>query len=84
MLREYPPTSRRRPVMNMDFVALFKDSGPWALLFVGLFIWVLKQNQRREDKLIEVLEKLTDNYERLAADVKEIKDTAERRRLSRN
>jgi hypothetical protein len=70
--------------MNMDFVALFKDSGPWALLFVGLFIWVLKQNQRREDKLIQVLEKLTDSYESLAADVREIKEAADRRKLTRN
>lgn len=69
---------------QVQFIDFFKDSGPWAVLFVGLFVWVLRQNQKREDKLIEVLEKLTDSYEKLASDVKEIKDSVERKRLTRN
>lgn len=70
--------------MDATFLEYFKGSGPWAILFVGLFIWVLKQNQKREEKLIEVLEKLTDNYDKLATDVKEIKESIDRKRLTRS
>jgi hypothetical protein len=30
--------------------------GIWALLFVALFVWVLKQNEKRENRYIQVIE----------------------------
>jgi len=34
--------------------------GPWALLFLSLFWWTLKENKNRENKYIEVISRLSD------------------------
>jgi hypothetical protein len=53
----------------------FQTQGPWALLFVGLLLWVLKESQRREDRLIEVIDRLSEKYDEMAADLRAIKDS---------
>ena len=57
----------------LDF---FKTQGPWALLFVFLLFWVLKENSKREIKyqcIIQDLSKKFDIVELIRDDVKEIK-----------
>lgn len=57
----------------LDF---FKTQGPWALLFVVLLFWVLKENSKREIKyqcIIQDLSKKFDMVEIIRDDVKEIK-----------
>lgn len=44
--------------------------GPWALLFLSLFWWTLKENKNRENKYIEVISKLSDE---IIAEIKAIK-----------
>jgi hypothetical protein len=53
---------QRKKVLPMEgpLLEFFKTQGPWALLFVSLFLWELKQNKERERALIEVVNKLTD------------------------
>jgi len=45
--------------------------GPWALLFLSLFWWTLKENKNRENKYIEVISRLSDE---IFAEIKVIKD----------
>jgi hypothetical protein len=45
--------------------------GPWALLFLSLFWWTLKENKNRENKYIEVISKLSDE---IIAEIKAIKN----------
>ena len=49
----------------------FKTQGPWALLFVFLFLWELKQNKEREEALIEVISKLSDDIVKELTVIKE-------------
>ena len=51
----------------LDSVA---TQGPWALLFLALFWWTLKENKNRENKYIEVISKLSDE---IIAEIKAIK-----------
>ena len=43
-------------------------------LFVALVIYVLWQNQRREERYIGVIEKLSRSFDQLKRDVADIKD----------
>jgi hypothetical protein len=60
--------------------AALKD-GLWALLFVSLYLYQLKDAKTRENKLMKFIdeisaqfEKLARQYERLSSDVKTIKN----------
>lgn len=48
----------------------FMTQGPWAILFVVLFFWVLREHKRREEALIGVIDKLSDE---IIPDLREIK-----------
>jgi protein-S-isoprenylcysteine O-methyltransferase Ste14 len=61
--------------LEQTLLAFFQTQGPWALLFVGLFLWVLRENQKREARLIDVIDRLSDKYDEMAADLREIKDS---------
>lgn len=45
--------------------------GPWALLFLALFWWTLRENKNRENRYIEVIAKLSDE---VIAEIKVIKE----------
>lgn len=53
----------------------FASQGPWALLFVILLFWVLKENAKREERLISCLDELSSKYDTISKDVGEIKDS---------
>lgn len=60
--------------MEQTLLTFFQTQGPWALLFVALFIWVLRENQKRETRLIDVIDRLSEKYDEMADDLKEIKN----------
>ena len=62
--------------MEQNILDFFKTQGPWALLFVVLLLWVLKENSRREANyqgIIQELSRKFDIVEIIRDDVKEIK-----------
>ncbi len=70
--------------MEPTILQYFISQGPWAVGFIWLLYWVLKENRTREkemreehacreDKLYECLSELSHNYEEMAEDLNEIK-----------
>lgn len=56
--------------MEQEVLKLAASQGLWAMLFVVLLFWVLKENARRESKYQELLSELTSKFGVLE-DVKE-------------
>jgi hypothetical protein len=44
------------------------------VLFVALLFYVLRNNEKREERLLGCLEQMGEQYENLSADVKETRD----------
>lgn len=80
----------------MDFGPLIKfamEQGFWAVLFVSLFVYVLRESKTREDRLMSFLNDITRQfnditeqfkrlswqYDRIARDVDEIKSDLRKR-----
>lgn len=62
--------------MEMTFIEWFKGNGPWAILFVSLFVYVLKTTANREERLMKALDTLAEKYniiEIIRSDIAEIK-----------
>lgn len=57
--------------MESELMNSMATQGPWALLFLALFWWTLRENKNRENKYIDVIEKLSDE---VIAEIKVIKD----------
>jgi len=57
--------------MESTLMNSLATQGPWALLFLSLFWWTLKENKNRENKYIEVISKLSDE---IITEIKTIKD----------
>lgn len=73
----------------MVYEAALKE-GLWAVLFVSLYLYQLRDSKTRENKLMKFIdeisvqfEKLAKQYDRLSDDVKAIKDGMKGRRTSR-
>ncbi|MCY9734180.1 BhlA/UviB family holin-like peptide [Paenibacillus alvei] len=49
--------------MEMDLLKYFLTQGPFAVLFVYLFVSSRKESQEREKQLYEVIDKVTDKYD---------------------
>jgi hypothetical protein len=56
------------------------EQGLWAVLFVSLYFWQLKTSKSREDRLMDFIDKITEQFENLdkrtdkiASDVADIK-----------
>jgi hypothetical protein len=67
--------------MEQILTDLLSKEGIFAVLFVVLFVWVMRDSKQREERLMTFIEdiskqyeKLADAHERLTEDVKEIKD----------
>ena len=56
--------------MENELLKSVATQGPWALLFLALFWWTLKENKNRENKYIEVISKLSD---KIIAEIETIK-----------
>lgn len=61
-----------------DQIKLITSYGIFAVLFVSLLVWVLKENNKRETRYQSTIDKLADllhkDVENLKDDVKDIKD----------
>lgn len=60
--------------LSPEMWKLIASQGVWALLFVLLLVYVLKQNAKREERLMTCLEGLTGSYKDLSKDVTDLKD----------
>lgn len=66
--------------MDQNLVQYFVTQGPFAVLFLCLLWWVLRESARREERLISSLDRITDRLNAqgeqltgLAHDVADIK-----------
>lgn len=57
--------------METEAVKMAANQGLWALLFVILLFWVLKENSKRESKYQDIISKLSEDIE---TEVKAIKN----------
>ncbi len=60
--------------MEAEIIKLAVSQGLWAALFVVLLFYVLKTNERRENRLLSSLDQMGKHYECLSKDVGDIKD----------
>lgn len=60
--------------MEQEVVQLAGSQGVWAVLFVLLLFYVLRTNEKREERLLGALEKLGGQYEILSKDIGEVRD----------
>ena len=60
--------------MEEGILKLAMTQGLWAVLFVALLFYVLRNNEKREERLLECLEQMGEQYEILSADVKETRE----------
>lgn len=60
--------------MEMDILKYFLTQGPFAVLFVFLLIYVIRENSRREARLQDLLDKFSEKYDLIINDLREIKD----------
>jgi uncharacterized protein YoxC len=63
--------------MEAEIVKMAASQGVFAVLFVVLLFYVLKHSEKREERLLSCLERLTTQYEGLTHDVGEIKSDLE-------
>jgi len=68
-------------LLETEAVKIAASQGLWAVLFVALLFYVLRTNEKREERLLSCLDKLGDRYdtldervERVEENVSEIKD----------
>lgn len=62
--------------MDIEVIKLVASQGAWALLFVWLLFYVLKENSKRENNYQTTINKLADKLsivEDMKEDIKEIK-----------
>jgi preprotein translocase subunit YajC len=55
--------------MEQEVMKMAASQGLWAVLFVALLFWVLKENAKREENYQKLLQDLTDKFE-ILEDVK--------------
>lgn len=48
--------------MEQEILKMAASQGLWALLFVGLLFWVLKENAKRETNYQQLLQDMTDKF----------------------
>lgn len=59
--------------MEQNVLPFFQSQGPWALLFVVLFFWELRESKARESRLIDLIDRLSVKYDEMADDLRAIK-----------
>ena len=59
--------------MEAEIIKLAASQGLWSVLFVALLFYVLKHNEKREERLMICLEKLTQDVGDIREDVKDLK-----------
>ncbi|WP_273483579.1 BhlA/UviB family holin-like peptide [Desulforamulus ruminis] len=59
--------------MEGEIIKMAASQGLWAVLFVALLFYVLKHNERREERLMTCLERLTVDVGEIKNDIEELK-----------
>lgn len=59
--------------MEMELSKYFLTQGPFAILFVWLLIYVMKNNKERESRLHDLLDKFSDKYDVIIEKLDELK-----------
>ncbi|CAM5580469.1 Bacteriocin UviB [Streptomyces afghaniensis] len=59
--------------MDMELSKYFLTQGPFAILFVWLLIYVMKNNKERENRLQDLLDKFSDKYDLVINKLDDIK-----------
>lgn len=64
--------------METSAIELAKTQGLWALLFVILLFWILKENARRESKYQSIIEMLTQKFGNIEKSLENLNEKFER------
>lgn len=64
--------------MEQEIIKMVASQGPYAALFVALLFYVLRENARREDRLLKCLEVLGEKYDILDKRVESVDKRVER------
>lgn len=59
--------------MDYRLAEMLSGQGPWALLAGALVIYTLRASDKREKRLVDVIDRLGEKYDLIAKDVHEIK-----------
>lgn len=59
---------------EVDVLQYFVMQGPFAILFVWLFLHQMKSSEQREKKYQELLAAMTDKYDDIAKEIREMKE----------
>ena len=60
--------------METEIIKMAASQGLFAVLFVGLLFYVLRYNERREERLMSCLEKLTIDVGEIKSDIEDLKE----------
>ncbi|MCG7407678.1 hypothetical protein MH117_09605 [Paenibacillus sp. ACRRX] len=60
--------------MEMDVLKYFLTQGPFAVLFVWLLIYVMKNNKEREAGLQDLLAKFSEKYDVIIGELRDMKE----------
>ena len=60
--------------IETEVVKYLVTQGPFAVLFVWLLIYVMRQNERRELRLHDILDKFSEKYDVIVDELREIKE----------
>ena len=59
--------------METEIIKLAASQGIFAVLFVALLFYVLRHNERREERLMDCLERLTTDVGEIKNDIEDLK-----------
>lgn len=65
---------RGEAVGELDIIKYFLTQGPWAILFVWLLLYVMRRNEKRENRLHDILDKFSDKYDIVIGELRDIKN----------
>ena len=60
--------------MEAEILKMAASQGLFAVLFVALLFYVLRHNERREERLMTCLEKLTADVGEIKSDIEDLKE----------
>ena len=60
--------------METEIIKMAASQGLFAVLFVALLFYVLRYNERREERLMTCLEKLTQDVGEIKSDIEDLKE----------
>jgi len=60
--------------VEAEIIKMAASQGLFAVLFVALLFYVLRHNERREERLMSCLEKLTTDVGEIKSDIEDLKE----------